>query len=237
MSVLLPGTPIPASSITTTSSRPLALGPGLRLLASETLVATTAGSLSLDARKNALWLTPPSGGRYTPSVGDLVVATVARSAAESYNCTIVPHTPPAVLGQLSFEGATRKTRPQLSSGALVYARVARVEKGGEVEIECVDASTGKASGLGPLKGGVVVDVSPAFARRLMLGSKGGVVVLEELGAKVGFEIAIGRNGRVWVDAGGVRETMRVVRVIRRTEEEGLDVRAQRKVVEKVLREG
>ncbi|KAF2155790.1 hypothetical protein K461DRAFT_290784 [Myriangium duriaei CBS 260.36] len=233
--LLLPSDPLPTDTIPQ-SSKTLHLGPGLRSLPSS-ISATTAGTLQTSTKKNALWL-HPLGGRYLPSVGDNVVATIHHSSAEAYSCVLVPHTPFALLGQLAFEGATRKTRPMLAAGGLVYARVARVERGGEVEIECVDPATGKSGELGVLKGGTVVDVSPEFARRLVLGAeKGGVVVLEELGSKMGFEVAVGRNGRVWIDGGGVKETLKVVRALRETDQGGLEVGAQKKLVERILREG
>ncbi|PNS15975.1 hypothetical protein CAC42_4376 [Sphaceloma murrayae] len=235
--VVLPGTSIPAASYpAATSSKPLALGPGLRAVRSTQIHSVTAGALHSDARKNALWI-EPTGGRYLPSVGDLVVATVHHSAAEVFHCMVTPHTPFALLGQLSFEGATKKTRPNLSAGALVYARVSKVEKWGDVELECFNSTTGKSEGMGPLKGGTVFDVSTSFARRLMMGGgKGGVVVLEDLGEKMRFEVAVGRNGVVWIDAGGVKETIAVGRALKEVDEMGLNVEQQQKLVKKVLKD-
>ena len=64
----------------------------------------------------------------------------------------------------------------------------------DAELECVSASTGKAEGLGPLTNGMVVDVSPGMARRLLMAQtkNSKVVVLEELGAAgLAFETAVG----------------------------------------------
>ncbi|PSK46039.1 hypothetical protein B9Z65_5007 [Elsinoe australis] len=235
--VVLPGTQIPPSSFPSASSnKALALGPGLRAIQSTTIESVTAGALHSDSRKHAIWV-ETTGGRYQPSVGDLVVATVHHSAADVFHCIVTPHTPFAILGQLAFEGATKKTRPNLTAGSLVYARVSKVEKWGDVELECFNSATGKSEGMGPLKGGTVFEVSSGFARRLIMGGgKGGVVVLEDLGEKLRFEVAVGRNGQVWVDAGGIKETIAVGQVLKQVDEEDLNVEQQQKLVRKVLKD-
>ena len=238
---MLPGQQISPSNLPRSKKGTLTLGPGLRHIPPSTILSTTAGSLHIDAKKSALWLEHPHG-RYQPAVGDLVVAQIHHSSAETFHCVLTPHTPFALLGQLSFEGANKKTRPNLKAGDLVYARVCRVSKWEDVEIECVSSPTGKAEGMGPLKGGMVFEISPAFARRLMMGtdregrSRGGVVVLEEVGEKVKFEVAVGRNGRVWVDSGSVATTVLIGRLIGRVYEEGLGVEEQRKAVRRALKD-
>jgi exosome complex component RRP40 len=234
--LVLPGqelTPDQLPSQNTT--RTLTLGPGLRHIPPVTIVATQAGELCTDSKKNAIWI-ENLGGRYLPHTGDLVVAVVQRSSTDTYHCTLTPHTPSVLLGQLAFEGATKKTRPQLNSGALVYARVSKADKWSDVEIECVNPATGKSDGLGPLKAGMLFDVSPAFARRLMMGAgKGGVVLLEEIGEKVRFEVAVGRNGKVWVDSSTIAETVAIGRCLTETDEKDLDLQAQKKLVNKMIK--
>ena len=239
--ILLPGEEVPSDQLPKSKKGTLTLGPGLSHIPPSTILATTSGTLQVDHRKSALWL-EHSNGRYQPSVGDLVIAQVLRSSTDTYHCSLTPHTPTALLGQLAFEGASRKTRPQLKAGDLVYARVSRASKWEDTEIECFNSATGKAEGMGPLKGGMVWNVSPAFARRLMMGSdkegrsRGGVVVLEEIGEKVKFEVAVGRNGKVWLDSGSVRETVTIGRLLQQVDEGTLDAEAQRKVVKKALKE-
>ena len=92
-------------------------------------------------------------------------------------------------------------------------------------------------GLGPLKGGMVVDIKVGLARRLMAGGKkGGVVVLEVLGERVGFEVAVGRNGRVWVGGADVKVCVLVGRCLREVDKRELDERRQKAVVERLIRE-
>lgn len=154
--------------------------------------------------------------------------------------TLSDYTSPVLLPQLSFEGATKKTRPILAAGALVYARVALAHKHMDAELECVSSSTGKSDGLGPLTGGMLYDISLGMARRLMMPKsvqEGKVVVLEELAsAGLQFETATGRNGKFWVDSENVKTVIAVGRAIQETDEKRLGVDEQKKLVRKVIKE-
>nr|OQO29663.1 hypothetical protein B0A51_02271 [Rachicladosporium sp. CCFEE 5018] len=235
--ILLPGTPISASLLPRPNkSGTLTLGPGLRHTPPQTITTTTLGTLSTDPKKSALWLEDLIG-RYAPSVNDLVIAQIHHSSTDSYSCTLTPHTPFALLGQLSFEGASKKTRPQLKSGDLVYARVCKAGKGEDVEIECLNSATGKGEGMGPLKGGMTFEVSPGFARRLMLGrKKGGVMLLEGVGEKVKFEVAVGRNGVVWVDSGSVGITVGIGRLVQDCDRGAWALEEQEKAVKRAIKD-
>jgi exosome complex component RRP40 len=132
----------------------------------------------------------------------------------------------ATLSVLSFEAATKQNRPMLNPTQLVYARITTASKDIDPEIECVNPATGKAAGFGELKGGLLLDgLSMAWCRRLMREGDDGV--LAELGKYIGFQCAVGMNGRVWVDAGdSLLSTIIVARVIR--EGEGMPMEEIRK---------
>jgi exosome complex component RRP40 len=105
---------------------------------------------------------------------------------------------------------------------------------------------------------MVFDVSPGFAARLMMPNRpmgaggveagtgaGGMVVLEELGRKLegygGFEVAPGRNGRVWVDCSaggdvGVKVIVAIGRCLNEVDEGCLGVAEQKRLVSRMLRE-
>jgi len=182
-------------------------------------------------------LLPPI--QYIPQPNDLIIATVHHSSTDVYHCSITPHTAYALLPQQAFEGATKKTRPQLNHGNLIYARILHASKYTEPEIVCYNPSTGKSEGMGELKGGMVFDVSLGMARRLLMTKQreeGKIAVLEELGEKVAFEIAVGRNGKVWVKADGVKETLLVGRALVETDGQGLGVEEQVKMVRRMVRQ-
>ncbi|KAH0543736.1 hypothetical protein FGG08_001918 [Glutinoglossum americanum] len=238
--LVLPGDPIPPGALPTSSnpSIPLKLGPGLRHIPPDRIVPVVAGELCIDHKKNAVWV-ETNGGRYIPTAGDLILATVHHSTSDSFSCSISPHTPFASLPHLAFAGVTRKTRPQLNPGSLVYARIALANKHMDPEIECVNPATGKSDGMGELKGGMLFDVSLGMSRRLMMpnpSAQGSMVILDEIAEKVPFEMAVGRNGRVWVDAEGVAKTLVVGRAIQETDEGNLGVDEQRKVAKRLLRD-
>ncbi|KAL8731697.1 MAG: hypothetical protein Q9181_004218 [Wetmoreana brouardii] len=240
-------------------SLPLKLGPGLRHHPPSIVITTAAGPLWVDKKKNAIWV-ENNGGRvylttpidpvvettltrrptqYIPQSNDLVIATVHHSSTDWYHCSITPYTAFAQLPQLAFEGATKKTRPQLSAGSLIYARVLSASKHLDPEIACYNPSTGKSEGMGELKGGMIFDVSLGMARRLLLHKQreeGKLVVLEEIAEQVAFEIAVGRNRKVWVKANGVKETILVGKALQDTDRGALDLDEQRKLVKKLLRQ-
>ncbi|KAE8353257.1 hypothetical protein BDV28DRAFT_133522 [Aspergillus coremiiformis] len=266
--ILLPGDEIPSEYLPSTNSAPLRLGAGLRLLSqpssnpstppSHVISATQSALLSTDTKRNAVSLLSTPNRRYIPTPGDLVIAQIHHSSPDYFHCMVTPQAPQAMLGQLSFEGATKKTRPMLKQGDLVYARVLSIGlgAGAEVELTCVNPATGRAEpgGLGPLTGGMVFDVSTGLAARLIKASSSsaeqqdgvaGLVVLDELGKKLekagGFEIAVGRNGKVWVDCanGGdsaIKATVAIGRCLSTIDEHELSPTDQRKLVTRILRE-
>ena len=239
---MLPGEELLPDELPRSKKGTLTLGPGVRHIvggseATPNILTTTSGALKIDNKKGALWLEHATGGRYQPTVGDLVIAQIHHSSADTWHCILTPHTPLALLGQLAFEGTTKKNKPNLKAGDLVYARISKCSKWEDTEIECFNSATGKSEGMGPLKAGCLFDVSAGFSRRLMMGSgKGGVVILEEVGEKVKFEVAVGRNGKVWIDSGSVMATVTIGRLLRQTDEEGWSIEEQKKAVKKALKD-
>jgi len=163
------------------------------------------------------------------------------SSAEVFHISLSPHGPLVQMAQLAFDGASRKTRPNLASGDLVYARVCGVvgKYLDQVEVECftVSPTTGVSDeGLGPLEGGTVVDVGVGFARRLFLGAKkGGIHVLDLLGERVTFEVAVGRNGRVWIGKADIKVLLLVSRVLKEVAVKNLNEKEQKDLVNKLLK--
>jgi exosome complex component RRP40 len=238
LEVFLPGDRISASQIPTSQKRKI--GYGLKQEPNTgDFTATIGGLLDVDYRKKTAQIATPDG-RYIPKAGDLVIAQVRMSAAESFHLHINAYSPQAILPQLAFEGATKKTRPQLKSNDLVYAKVVSAQKNMEIELSCVNPATGKAEpdGLGPLNGGMVFEVSPGLAERLL--KKQGVAALEELGSRLhgGFEIAVGKNGKVWVDCpeAGVKGVCAVGRCLREMDEKELKEKEQKKLVNRIMTE-
>ena len=102
---------------------------------------------------------------------------------------------PATLSSLAFENATRRNRPNLKLGDVVYARVSVAHPDLDPEVVCTD-STGRASGFGQLKEGLLSACSTGLSRRLL--SRPPCAILAALGQQLQFEVAVGMNGRLWV---------------------------------------
>ncbi len=51
-----------------------------------------------------------------------------------------------------------------------------------------------------------------------------------------FEIATGRNGKVWINANGVKETLLVGKALQTTDDEALNVDEQKKLSRRLLRQ-
>ena len=106
----------------------------------------------------------------------------------------------AILPALAFEGATKRSRPFLKIGAVVYARVLIANKDMSPELTCIspkynkDWVTGQAI-FSELQDGYQFEV-PVPLCKLLLEDNCHVLYL--LGRSVSFELAIGFNGRVWI---------------------------------------
>lgn len=67
--------------------------------------------------------------------------------------------------------------------------------------------------------------------------QGSLVLLDEIGgAGVPFEIAVGRNGRVWVNSGSVKATLVIGKAIQDTDAKVLKVEDQKKLAKKLARD-
>ena len=235
--ILVPGDRIDAKLIPTSQKRKLGLG--VHQAGPDEYLCTVAGPLEVDYRKKAASISTPNA-RYNPKAGDLVIAQVRASAMDFFYLYVNAHSAQAILPQLAFEGATKKTRPQLKPNDIVYARVVAAQKNMEIELSCVNPSTGKAEpdGLGPLSGGMVFEISVGLADRML--KKQSVSFLEELGAKIpgGFEICVGKNGRVWVDCpdAGVKGVCAVGRCLKGVDAGGLLPKEQKSLVNRIINE-
>ena len=119
----------------------------------------------------------------------------------------------AKLDFLRFEGATKRNKPDLKVGELVYAQVTVSNKDIEPEISCVN-SKGKSAGFGVLKGGNLLNCSLSLSRSLLSRES---VVLKCLGNRYPYEIAVGINGRVWINSNSNLTTFIISNVILHSE--------------------
>ncbi|WBW72575.1 exosome subunit Rrp40 [Schizosaccharomyces osmophilus] len=152
--------------------------------------------------------------RYIPAMNDQVIGQITSRFAEGYRVDIgSAHS--AQLNALAFENVTRKSKPNLTVGSLVYARVSLADRDMEPELECLDAATGKASGFGELKEGyMITGLSLSHCRKLLSPQN---ALLQALGTYVPFEIAVGMNGRVWTHSETIPTTILISNCIKQSE--------------------
>lgn len=152
--------------------------------------------------------------RYIPSRGDLVIGVIQGRIMTDHRVSLQPFSRSVRLGELAFENATRKNKPKLVQGDVVYARVASADPALDPELECFDATTGKAAGFGQLQEGMLIEVGLGFARHLI---SEGHPVLDAIGKKYPYEVAIGVNGRIWIKGPDLQTTWRICQWIQKAE--------------------
>ncbi|ODQ67460.1 hypothetical protein NADFUDRAFT_49890 [Nadsonia fulvescens var. elongata DSM 6958] len=205
--IVLPGDTVDRANLVENDSAPVILGPGMYQDLSNNQYPINAGLINTTKkRSNQLIYVDYNSKRYLPAVNDHVIGIVQGKHSEGFRVSLCEGSAPVQLGEFAFPNASKKNRPNLPNGALVYARVSAAERNIESEIECIDPTTGKDGGFGELKGGFVFDISLAYARKLLF--KGGII-LEFIGECAPFEIAIGVNGKIWIDAPDVRTIIAV----------------------------
>lgn len=141
--------------------------------------------------------------------GETVVGIVTQKLGDIYKVDIGA-SDQASLSYLAFEGSTKRERPDIQIGDLVFARLLTASKDMESELVCVN-SLGKANQLGILSSeGMLFNCSLNLARKLLSQS---CTLLESLGKNVPHELAIGMNGRIWIKANSVDDTLAVAHEI------------------------
>jgi exosome complex component RRP40 len=179
----------------------ITLGPGV-VRDGGHLYVSVVGIVRWEPSSRRLWI-EGEPRRYVPATGDHVIGVIADKNAEEYRLQIGAAAN-ASLPVLGFDGATKRNRPHLDVGALVYARVTLAHRDMEPEVTCAappgvgakDWVTNE-SVFGELKGGHLFNCPQPLCRRLMSDD---CLVLDALGGLAPFELAVGINGRVWISS-------------------------------------
>jgi VacB/RNase II family 3'-5' exoribonuclease len=185
------------------------LGPGLMRIY-DMVVATKSGILKW--RNNNLFWVDSHQKRYVAARGECVIGVV-RSKGSLHARVDINSAELATLSLLAFEGANKRNKPNLNVGDLIYAKVLSASKHVETELVCVN-SNGKRDGLGVIgdKGGVLISLSIDTVR-ILLSPR--CDLLEKLGQVHRYEIALGMNGRVWINSNDTSTIVQVADVLRK----------------------
>lgn len=197
----MPGDIITEVDEITQKERKIILGPGLRKH-EDKIVASKAGHLQ--SRPPATFWIDTYQKRYVPTRGESVVGVVVQKSGDIFRVDI-GSSEPASLSYLAFEGATKKNRPDVNVGDLLFAKLLIASKDLEPELVCVD-SHGKKGKMGVLADGFVFNCSINLVRKILHEK---CPLLNALKKEAPFEIAAGMNGRVWIKAKTIKETIAV----------------------------
>ena len=139
------------------------------------------------------------GNYYYPKVGDIVIGIITQKTFEFFRVNISTNKE-ATLNSIDFEGATRKTRPNLNVGDIVFAKVEKENKFSNVTLTCKSSSNKKGwmtgeSKFGELKEGKVFELGRYLCLRLLDDKE----LRQRLKECVNnLKLKIGLNGRIWI---------------------------------------
>ncbi|CAL8300636.1 unnamed protein product [Arctogadus glacialis] len=214
--VLLPGdvfTFIKTDTISLTESlkdEKIICGPGLRRNGDDVVVCKSG--VLRHKNPNLYWVDSQQR-RYVPVKGESVIGIVTTKSGDVFKVD-VGGSEQASLSYLAFEGATKRNRPNVQVGDLVYAQFLIANKDMEPELVCIDSS-GRANGLGVFgAGGLLFKGSLGLVRRLLTPQN---EILKDLEKLYPCELVLGMNGRLWVRAASVQKTLIVANLLESSE--------------------
>ncbi|KAK2178956.1 hypothetical protein NP493_522g02033 [Ridgeia piscesae] len=182
------------------------LGPGLRRTYAAIHIIK-AGILQFK-EPNEYWIESPEK-RYIATKGDSVIGIVTQRTGDAFRIDIGA-SEQASLSYMAFEGATKKNRPDVKVGDIIYARLQVANKDMEPELVCMD-STGRSNGYGVIRdGGFMIKCPLHHIRRIL---RPNCPLLKTLGDMMPYETAVGINGRIWVKGRSTIETITIANII------------------------
>ncbi len=115
-------------------------------------------------------------------------------------------------------------------GSVIYCRVSRADYNVDPEISCIHPGTGKSQGYGVLEGGYVIKVSLDMARKCLDSD----FIIYKLARKhFEFEVAVGINGRIWINAENAKIIFLISNFIQRSD--GMPISKISKIFKTILK--
>ncbi|CAH2293686.1 exosome complex component RRP40 isoform X1 [Pelobates cultripes] len=208
--LLLPGqsqdAPLSLSGAPQVARVKVVCGPGL-LRRGDDLQVSKCGLLR--HKEPSVYWVDSQQKRYVPVKGDHVIGIVTAKSGDVFKLDIGA-SEQASLSFMAFEGATKKNRPNVKVGDLVYGQFIVANKDMEPEMACIDSS-GKANGMGVFgQDGFMFKVSLGLVRKLLTPQND---IIQELMNVYPLEIVIGMNGRIWTKAKTIQQTLIIANLL------------------------
>ena len=135
---------------------------------------------------------------YYPSIEDNVIGIVVKKEFDFYEVDLFCGRK-AILNILSFEGATKKSKPVLQKGDLIYCKISNNSSYLPIVLSCQsnsnkkDWSSGEAT-YGQLKDGVETLIEHETLKSLIKNKE----IIEKIKIRVKFDYYLGMNGVIWL---------------------------------------
>ena len=128
-----------------------------------------------------------------------------------------------MLSVTAFNGATKRHKPNLNIGAAVLCYVTSADPQLDIELSCEDKSTQKdwssmENLFGSLPAGfpmLITDISLPYASHLQRADTSGII--KSLAKNFKFEMAVGKNGRLYILAETRREVIAITKAFQHAE--------------------
>ena len=170
-----------------------------------------ASVLGLLSRRPPFVQVVPLSGRYIPKPGDTVIGTVTDVQGTFWLLDIgAPRWAPLHMTGTPWDVEVGETDRYLRVRDAVIVQVENLDPTGRIGV------TMNGEGLGKLEGGTIVSISPARVPRVV--GRGGSMI-QTITRHTGAHVAVGQNGRVWVD-GTPEAIRRVTEALRIIDAEG-----------------
>ena len=152
---------------------------------------TYASVLGLLSRRPPVVRVIPLSGRYIPKPQDVVVGTVTDVQTTFWLLDIgAPRWAPLHMTGTPWKIEVGECGQYLHVGDTVVVAIENIDPTGRIGVTMLGDDLGKVDG------GTVITVSPAKVPRV-IGRSGSMIQM--LTAETGCRIAVGQNGRIWVD--------------------------------------
>ena len=192
-----------SSSSNSSSSNSIAIGNGI-VYKNDNIISIEGGKLEYSLTSSSCRYSINNNKKYyTPKVGDQVIGIIDDKGTDYYKVNIFSGINSiALLGRLAFEGATKRNKPELKKGDIVYARITMANKDIDTELTCLSNTGSKKEWTtnetiyGELCNGLLLHLpNISKVNSLLLPD---CIVLNALGKHFSYEVAIGMNGLIWI---------------------------------------